>query len=108
MKQTDLADLKSLLKQYRKARTALRLAIRTKKPAEDLKQNRREILSQMKPGLITLWHDSESLPAFFRIVVRSYYRGKSARDIADSFEVTEQYIFKVIKQAERKLVEHEQ
>lgn len=108
MKQTELAELKSLLKQYRKARTALRLAIRTNKLAEEQKEARREILTQMKPHLITLWHESESLPVFFRIVIRAYYRGMSARDIAESYAYTEQYIFKVIKQAERKLVEHEQ
>lgn len=105
MKQSDLDDLKSLLRQYRKARTVVRQAAKLHKDTSEPEKKRDEIFYRMVPHLKTIGKESKAFrDPFLKIVVRTYYFGKSAREIAETYEFTEQYIFKLLRKADRIMV----
>lgn len=112
MKQTDLADLKSLLKQYRKARTEIRQASKRHRTTEadlaELEEKRGAIFSRMIPYLKIIRKESAAFrDPVMKVSIRLFYYGIPAADIADTFETTEQYIQRTVRKAERILTESE-
>ena len=112
MKQTDRAELKSLLKLNRKARTEIPQASNRRRTTEadlaDLQQQRSDIFSRMIPHLKTIRKESAAFrDPVMKVSIRLFYYGIPAADIAEDFEITEQMVFRIVRKAERILTESE-
>ena len=112
MKKTDLAELQNLLKEYRKAGTAIRQASKKRRTTEadlaDLQQQRSDIFSRMIPHLKTIRKESAAFrDTVMKVSIRLFYYGIPATEIAEIFEMTEQGVFRTVKKAERILTESE-
>lgn len=108
-----LSELKDLLKQLRKIRTQIRNLNRRRIIPEaelaEAEEKQNDLLLRMQPLQDHLFRDIASCTnPYMKTSIRCYYQGVSVKRIAYLFGFAEDYVFRMIRDAERMVISLEQ